>query len=138
MNLPYSGGCSCEAIRYECYTEPLGMVNCHCRQCQYASGGGFSAGFFVGRSSFKLLQGEPRYYELVADSGHNVRRGFCPTCGSQLFAEGDGNPDIVVIKPASLDDPAWFKPQLDIFMEVAQPWDHLDPALPKLAKMPEA
>jgi len=114
------------------------MVNCHCRQCQYASGGGFSAGFFVGRSTFKLLQGEPCYYELVADSGHKVRRGFCSHCGSQLFAEGDGNPDLVVIKPASLDDPAWFQPQSDIFTENAQPWDYMDPKLPKIPAMPEA
>ena len=137
MNLPYSGGCSCGEIRYECSAEPVGMLNCHCRQCQYASGGGFSAGFFVDRACFKLLQGEPRYYELVADSGNNVRREFCSSCGSQLFAEGDGNPDIVVIKPASLDDPTWFQPQLDIFMNYAQPWDHLDPELPKFSKMPE-
>jgi hypothetical protein len=137
MKLPYSGGCSCGAIRYECSAEPLGMVNCHCRQCQYASGGGFTAGFFVDRASFKLLQGEPSNYELVADSGSKVRRGFCSSCGSQLFADGDGNPDMVVIKPASLDEPAWFQPQSDIFTESAQPWDHMDSELPKFLKMPE-
>lgn len=138
MNLPYTGGCSCGAIRYECTAEPFGMVNCHCRQCQYASGGGFSAGFFIDRSTFKLLQGEPKYYELVADSGNKVRRGFCADCGSQLFAEGDGNPDLVVIKPASLDEPAWFKPQSDIFTDFAQPWDHMDPDIPKFPGMPGA
>ncbi len=138
MKLPYSGGCSCGEVRYECSAEPVGMLNCHCRQCQYASGGGFSAGFFVDRNAFNLLQGMANFYELVADSGSIIRRGFCSSCGSQLFAEGNGNPDIIVIKPASLDDPTWFQPQLDIFMDCAQPWDHLDPALPKLPGMPEA
>lgn len=137
MNIPYSGGCSCGAIRYECSAEPTGMLNCHCRQCQYASGGAFSCGFFVTRDTFRLLQGEPRYYELSADSGNKVRRGFCSSCGSQLFAEGDGNPDTIVIKPASLDDAGWFQPQLDIFTEDAQPWDYMDQALPKFPKMPE-
>lgn len=137
MKLPYAGGCSCGAIRYECTAEPVGMLNCHCRQCQYASGGAYSSGFFVTRDAFSLLQGEPKYYELVADSGNKVRRGFCANCGSQLFAEGDGNPDIVVINPASLDDPAWFAPQMNIFMENAQPWDHVDPALPRFPQMPE-
>jgi hypothetical protein len=137
MNIPYTGGCSCGSIRYECSAEPIAMLNCHCRQCQYASGGAFSSGYFVNRSSFKLLKGKPRYYELSADSGNKVRRGFCSSCGSQLFAEGDGNPDIVVIKPASLDDPSWFKPHLDIFTESAQPWDPMDPTLPKFPKMPE-
>ena len=137
MNIPYTGGCSCGAIRYECTAEPNGMVNCHCRQCQYSSGGAFSSGFFVDRSCYKLLQGEPKYYELVADSGNKVWRGFCSNCGSQLFAESEGNRDIIVIKPASLDDPTWFNPQLDIFTDEAQPWDYMDQSLPKFPGMPE-
>lgn len=137
MKIPYSGGCSCGNIRYECSAEPFAMLNCHCRECQRASGGAYSGGFFVNRSDFKLLQGQAKYYELTADSGHKVRRGFCPDCGSQLFAEGDGNPDLVVIKPASLDESSWYKPQLDIYTAEAQPWDLMDPALPKFPGMPD-
>ncbi len=137
MKLPYTGGCSCGAIRYECSSEPIGMVNCYCRECQYASGGGYSTGFFVDRSTFKLLKGEPQYYVSVADSGYKVRRGFCTNCGSQLIAEGDISPALILIKPASLDDPGWYKPQSDIFTEYAQPWCHMDPTLPKYPGMPE-
>lgn len=137
MQVPYSGGCSCGKIRYECSAAPFAMLNCHCRQCQYASGGASSSGYFVNKDSFKLLQGKPRYYELTADSGNKVRRGFCADCGSPLFAEGDGNPDLLVIKPSSLDDPSWYKPQLDIFTSESQPWDHMDPDIPKFPGMPE-
>ena len=130
MSLPYSGGCSCGEIRYECSAKPKGML-LRDTLSKFTS----EAGTTVYSVVQQLLQGEPHYYELVADSGHNVRRGFCSRCGSQLFAEGDGNPNIVVIKPASLDDPTWFQPQLDIFMDDAQPWDHLDPGLTKFSKI---
>ena len=41
MQIPFPGGRACGAIRYECAAEPLGMHNCHCRDCQSASGGFF-------------------------------------------------------------------------------------------------
>jgi hypothetical protein len=37
---------------------------------------------------------------------------------------------------ASLDDPSIFKPAMDIFASSAQPWDHMNPALPKFPGMP--
>jgi len=35
-----------------------------------------------------------------------------------------------------LDDPNWFRPQMDIFTSEAQPWDQMDPAIPKYEKYP--
>ena len=40
MNNPYTGGCACGAIRYECNAEPMFSWICHCRECQRATGGG--------------------------------------------------------------------------------------------------
>ncbi|MHB1737065.1 MAG: GFA family protein [Acidithiobacillus sp.] len=33
--------------------------------------------------------------ESTADSGRKVSRGFCPKCGSQLFAKLEMLPDII-------------------------------------------
>jgi hypothetical protein len=30
-----------------------------------------------------------------------------------------------------MDEPSWFRPQYGIFVSDAQPWDYMDPALPK-------
>ena len=35
-----TGGCYCKKIRYEAEGEPLMRGLCHCRECQYISGGG--------------------------------------------------------------------------------------------------
>ena len=34
-----SGGCYCRNIRYEINSEPETSFQCHCRECQYITGG---------------------------------------------------------------------------------------------------
>jgi hypothetical protein len=46
----------------------------------------------------------------------------------------EGTSSIVGINAGSLDDPSWFRPQYHIFVSDAQPWDCMDPALPKHEK----
>jgi hypothetical protein len=43
---------------------------------------------------------------------------------------------LVGIRVGTLDDPSWFRPDADIFVDSAQPWDHMNPALPKYATYP--
>lgn len=136
MSQSYTGGCSCGAIRYEYSGEPMVMMNCHCRACQYASGTSHSSGLMVARDTFKLTQGKPRYYEKKADSGNTLARAFCPDCGSPLFATSDGNDKILVIRPSSLDDPSAFSPQIEIFTDRSQPWDQMSPDTAKFPGMP--
>ena len=57
---PFTGGCACGAIRYECLALPLRMLNCHCRDCQLAGGSGFSPTLIMARGVVKLTKGQPR------------------------------------------------------------------------------
>lgn len=136
MPIPFTGGCRCGAIRYECSAEPLLASNCHCRDCQHIAGSPFVTTALVPKSEFRLTKGELKYYSLRADSGNEVRRGFCGECGAALIATLSGYPDIVDVKTLSFDDPSWCRPSLDMYVSSAQPWDHMDPALPKFPKMP--
>lgn len=137
MSTSYSGGCVCGAIRYEGSVESPIMANCHCRDCQRSSGGPFSAVLVVPAASLRLLHGEPKYHVVTADSGKLASRGFCPECGSPLFAKGEAAPDFIAIKAGSLDDSSWFKPMVDIWTASAQPWDYMNPELPKVPKAPQ-
>jgi hypothetical protein len=121
MGATMTGGCICGAIRYETEDDPVIMVNCHCRDCQRAGGGGFAPFVIVPKATVKI-SGAPRTYKTVGDAGKVVERGFCPTCGSQLFATLERMPDIIGLQAASLDDPKRYKPGLDIFTASAQPW----------------
>jgi len=129
------GGCACGAIRFECDVQPLIMVNCHCRDCQRASGSAFAPVAFVPKTGIRLL-GEPRYYERVGDAGKSVERGFCPSCGSQLTMKMERFPDALGLQAGCLDDPSMFKPSMDIFIANAAPWDHMDPDVEKYEQRP--
>ena len=59
ITTPFSGGCACGEIRYECTAEPMMMLNCHCRDCQRSSGGPFSSFVVVPTAAFELRQGTP-------------------------------------------------------------------------------
>ncbi len=128
----FSGGCACGAIRYECKAPPIAMFNCHCRACQQASGGPYAPVVLVLSKAFKLTQGTPHYHLVRNVDGKMRKRGFCPDCGSRLTgAETEQAGRWLGVTASSLDDPSWFKPQYDIFVSQAQPWDLLDATLPK-------
>jgi hypothetical protein len=128
MNL--SGGCACGA-------EPLAAVNCHCRDCQRESGSGFVPVLIVPRAGFSVTRGRPKQFTVTADSGQPTTRNFCGECGSPLFGLPPGGvSEIVTIRAGSLDDPSLFRPTKNIFVSRAQPWDAMDPALPRVPKLP--
>jgi len=137
MPASFSGGCACGAIRYQAEGEPLFSLNCHCRDCQRETGSAFAPILAVLRATFTLTRGRPRYFELTADSGQTTTRAFCPDCGSRLFGLPGSRPDMVTIRAGSLDDPSAFRPNRDIFTASAQPWDYMNPDLPKAPKLPE-
>jgi hypothetical protein len=134
MKTPFTGGCRCGAIRYECSAEPILMGNCHCRDCQQATGTAFAAAILVPRNAVTIT-GDVKYYENTGDSGGIVSRGFCPTCGSQLFSKPP-MPEFMGITAGSLDAPSEFQPVMDFYTASAQPWDYMNPDLAKFAKLP--
>ena len=128
-----SGGCACGAIHYECSADPIVMLNCHCRDCQRASGSAYAAVVAVPKSAVQV-RGEPRYYKVVGKAGRAIERGFCPTCGSHVADQLERVPGILALQAGSLDDPSTYRPKMDVFTSSAQPWDHMDPKLPKHAQ----
>lgn len=121
MKTPFTGDCLYKAVRYECSAEPIGMANCHCRDCQKDTGSAYAAELFVPLNAVTITG--------------DVNRGFCPICGSRLFAKL-GQTELMAITAGSLDDPSEFKPAIDVYTASAQPWDYMNPELAKFAKIP--
>lgn len=121
MAQTHKGGCLCKAVRYEFSVEPLFAANCYCRQCQQATGSGYTTvmGFTEADIS---IQGETKKYTVISDAKTEVTRSFCPECGSQLFTHGETVPGLMFIKAASLDDPSWVTPELNCWTSSQQPW----------------
>ncbi len=112
------------------------MGNCHCRSCQRATGAPFFSVAGVPADAL-VVTGKPRRYEVTAASGNSVARSFCGTCGTTLFGESSGMPQMKNLSAVTLDEPGWFEPGMNIFTEDAQSWDIMDPKVAKFERMPQ-
>ena len=137
MNVPFFGGCTCGAIRYECASAPIATLNCHCRDCQRASGAPFASGVVVMTSDLQV-SGTPKTYSVRGSSGGLTTRSFCSECGTPLCTRGEANPAFTSIRFPSLDDPSAFQPLLDIWTSSAPSWVCLDERLPHFPQSPPA
>ena len=136
MTAPFSGGCMCGAIRYECSAEPLGVAYCYCRDCQRSSGGPFSTIVIVPASAVKIQRGQAKGYAVKGESGNTVTRFFCTECGAPLYSEAQAAPTARFVKAASLDDPSRVKPGMAIWTSSAQPWAEIPQGLQRFEKNP--
>ena len=134
IHVPFGGGCACGAVRYECSAPPLRMLNCHCRDCQVAGGSAYSPTLIVARSAVNVTRGRTAAYDKVAESGNIAKREFCPNCGTPLFASSSAGAGYIGIRAASLDNPAWFRPEANVWVGSAQPWDCIDATVPSFVK----
>ena len=75
------GSCLCGRINYQTQGETRQVVGCHCTQCRKASG------HYVAATQIhnKHLQIEGLSNITWFQSSAYAKRGFCKTCGSQLF-----------------------------------------------------
>ena len=130
-----AGGCRCGQVRYTCAAEPMFTGHCHCRDCQYASGGAYSTIVGVPTEAVSI-SGDMGAFTVDTDSGNQVTRKFCSTCGSPILSELSANPAMMVLKAATFDDPSQLKPAMHIWTDSSQPWAETSPEVPKFAKSP--
>jgi hypothetical protein len=89
----------------------------------------------VPASAFTVT-GDYKEFITIADSGNSMHRAFCPNCGTSLFVRNSGFPQLRPISAVTLDDPSIYKPEKDIWVKNAQPWDVMNPDLPKFEGNP--
>ena len=136
MNILFSGGCVCGAVRFECSAQPLMMLKCHCRDCQRVTGGAYAPAIIFPYSAFRVTKGTIQRFATESLGGGQNVRGFCAVCGSRLTGAENEAKGIIGVLASSLDDPSWFQPTMDIFTCDAEPWDRMDANLPKYEQYP--
>jgi hypothetical protein len=87
-------------------------------------------------TGFRVTRGTPKRYLARSDSGNEVARAFCSDCGTPLYVQVSTRGDIIGIRVCTFDDPSWFRAEANIFAKSAQPWDCLDPMVPKFETYP--
>ncbi len=128
------GGCYCGAVRYAVDGAPMMQAQCHCRECQYITGGGPNLFMLMPDAGFRYTRGTPKQFTR-ADIENPVTREFCATCGTHMVTRVAM--PAVVVKVGTLDDPSVFEgAQLAIFAVDKQAFHHVAEGLPVFERMP--
>jgi hypothetical protein len=132
----HEGHCYCGAVRYEISAAPVFNAQCHCRECQYISGGSPNVCLGIPEQAFRYTSGKPKAYRR-SDLSNPVSREFCAECGTHLLTRAPAAPGLVILKRGTLDDPAAFgNPQMAIFTCDRQPFHHIAPDVRTFERLP--
>jgi hypothetical protein len=122
MAAKYTGGCQCGNIRYEIVGTPKALVVCHCTDCQRQSGSAFGMTLLVNEGDFRLTQGEVKTYASTSAAGRGKLGAFCPECGTRIYHKPDWRKGKISVKPGTLDDTSWLKPEMHLWTSSKQGW----------------
>ena len=128
------GGCYCGAVRYVAEGDPLMQAQCHCRECQYMTGGEPNAFIGMPIAGFSYTKGAAKAFSRK-DLPRPVTREFCPECGTHLITRAPGFP-AAIVKVGTLDDPKVFKPAMAIYTIDKQPFHEIPAGIPTFERLP--
>ena len=125
--IPVTGGCLCDAVRYEAEVMLNEAYYCHCKTCQKTTGAPAEVGVLVKPGTLKFTKEEPKFFESSAIA----RRGFCRHCGSRLIYMSKNREDWTNVSAGSLDHPERVVPTEHICVESQLPWYEVADNLPR-------
>ncbi len=123
MSEHFEGACLCGGITLN-YSGVIGPANyCHCDDCRRANGSAFNIGVRVERKDLKLkTDSELKSYKYVSESGNEIERCFCGTCGSPIFTLHPAKPEYAWVKAGIINDPDVVKPAYEIWAKDKVKW----------------
>ena len=122
-----TGGCLCQAVRYEADANLCEAFYCHCKTCQKTSGAPAEVGIMVKPGTLKFSKADPKYFQ----SSPIGSRGFCQHCGSRLTWISPDRADWTVVFAGSLDHPERVVPTEHLSVESQLPWYEIADNLPR-------
>ena len=130
-----TGHCYCGELAYEAEGDPVMQAECHCRECQYISGGGPNFFMMMPEEGFRYTSGTPSQFTR-SDIETPRTRDFCGNCGTHILTRLPGRP-MVVLKVGTLDHPGVYSgPQAAIFMCDTQAFHVVAEGVPTFDKLP--
>ncbi len=133
------GNCLCGHVSYEAEVDPDRVAICHCIDCQTHSGTAYGVVVGIVDEEFRLLSGELKTFEKIADSGTVRALAFCPECGTRIHAQtvGEGS-SFFGLRLGTVRQRDQLKPKLQVWCRSAQDWVGDLRSIPKFDEQPTA
>ncbi|MEM7067888.1 MAG: GFA family protein [Pseudomonadota bacterium] len=130
-----SGSCLCGNVGYSGETEVKMVINCHCTDCQKATGSVHGTLVFVGEDGMTFT-GDPGEFEHPADSGNVLTKVFCKDCGSQVAGRNTARVGVIGLRAGTLDQKDLIEPGFNVFCDSAVPTTPMSDGTKKFPRMP--
>jgi len=136
MTVQRQAACHCGQLLVRLEGDPALVSSCHCFACQRRTGAIFGSTSFFKRSQVLAIEGEHRTWRRAGDSGRFLTFHFCPTCGSNVFWEAEGTPDMISVAVGCFADPDFPAPVRTVWAENKHEWLPFPPAIPRHPRNP--
>ena len=129
------GGCYCGRVRYEAAGKPMLRAQCHCRPCQYFSGGAANMFMLMPPEGFRYTKGEPRQFKR--DDLETRSRGNFVESAARSSSRAAPAFTPIILKAGTLDDPSQFGvSQMAINTKDRQAFNCIQEGLPTFEELP--
>ena len=135
--MTYTGRCACGAVTLEITGESRGTRQCWCRQCQRIAAGGPTHNAIF-KTADVSISGQLAASHWTAASGNQLTFHFCPSCGTQVYAQSSARPYMMTVRLGMIDEPHGLRPEVVIWTDDAPAWAYIDPALDRWPGQPPA
>jgi len=113
--------CCCGSLRAEALAEPVGVLACHCLECQRRSGAPFDVSAYFLKEHVNT-EGPSKIYVRDGQEGRKLRLHFCPDCGTTVYWDLDVRPDLIGVALGAFADPSFPRPTRSIWEATRHPW----------------
>ena len=100
--------------------EPM-TIMCHCIDCQRRTGSPLGTISYFPKEAVTVA-GEAREFTRPTDSGYTFTTGFCPSCGSTVYAAASRMPDIFGVPVGAFADPHGTAPIRSVYEQSKHEW----------------
>jgi hypothetical protein len=100
--------------------EPM-VIACHCLDCQKRTGSPFGQIAYYDEALVEVA-GAASEFSRPCDSGHTFTTGFCPRCGSTVYARASQYPAITGVTVGTFGDPGFPAPLRSVYEQSKHRW----------------
>lgn len=124
--------CSCGQLTAQVAGEPVRVSICHCLACQRRTGSTFGQQAKFRRDQVSV-SGVSSEYVRVGDEGPGAKFHFCPTCGSTVYYNSQGQEEYLAIPVGAFADPSFPTPTFSVYEERMHSWVGLPEGIEHMA-----